>query len=207
MAQVTINANRSVFIDANSATSNFDAAPQLDVGESNISAEKRRGLIGFDILTQQPVLVGATLTNVDFKIYDGGGDLTNNARTMHVAQLLTDWVENQATWNIRKSATNWGTAGASNAADRSSSLGNQSMPNPPVAGYKTITLTTAEIQKWIDGTIVDNGLTIYMETETDDMHRFEGSGETNKPQLVIDYTPAPVVGGTPMFFGGGVTIG
>ena len=191
MASVTLNANRSVFIDANTATTNYDSAPQIDVGESNSSAELRRGLVGFDTSS---IPTNSTINSCDFKIYDGGGDLTDNARTMHVAQLLVDWVETEATWNIRKSATNWGTAGASNATDRSASLGNQSMPNPPVAGYKTITLTTAEIQKWFDGTITQNGLTLYMETETNDMHRFQGSGEANPPQLVIDYTP-PASGG------------
>lgn len=191
MASVTINANRSVHMEQGDPTTNKDGAPQIDVGESNSSAELRRGLVGFDTSS---IPNGSVINSCDFKIYDGGGDLTDNARTMNVAQLLVDWVETEATWNIRKSATNWGTAGASNAADRSASIGSQSMPNPPVAGYKTITLTTAEIQKWFDGTITQNGLTLYMETETNDMHRFQGSGEANPPQLVIDYTP-PASGG------------
>lgn len=191
MPSVTLNANRSVFIDASDPTVNKDSAPQIDVGESNASTEKRRGLIGFDTSS---VPTNSVINSCDFKIYDGGGDLTDNARTMHVAQLLVAWTENQATWNVRQTATNWGTAGAENATDRSSSIGSQSMPNPPVAGYKTITLTTAEVQKWFDGTITQNGVTLYMETETNDMHRFEGSGESNPPQLVIDYTP-PASGG------------
>ena len=39
---VVTNANRSVFADSTSPTSNYNVAPQIDVGESNISAEKRR---------------------------------------------------------------------------------------------------------------------------------------------------------------------
>lgn len=186
MASVTIDANRSVFIDENSATTNYDFAPQIDAGESNISTEKRRGLIGWDTSS---IPTGSVINSCDFKIYETGSDLTSNARTMNVAQLLTDWVESEATWNIRKTSTNWGTAGAGNATDRSASIGSQSMPNPPVAGYKTITLTTAEIQKWFNGSITQNGLTIYMDTEVNDMHRFYGSEEASPPQLVIDYTP------------------
>lgn len=191
MEQVTVNANRSVFIDSNSATTNFDSAPQIDVGEALGSSELRRGLIGASILTQKPQLIGATITAVDFEIYDSGSDLTNNARTMYVAQLLTSWVETEATWNKRNTSTNWGTAGASGAGDRSAAIGSLSMPNPPVSGYKTIALDPAEIQKWITGEIVDNGITLYMATESDDMHRFNGSGEANPPRFVITYRPAP----------------
>lgn len=198
MAQVTINANRSVHIDASAPTTNNDGAPQIDVGESNSSAELRRGLIGWDTSS---IPTNSVINSCDFKIYDGGGDLTNNARDMKVGMLLVDWVENQATWNIRKTATNWDSAGADGSGtDRSASeIGSINMPNPPVAGYKTITLTTSEIQKWFDGTITQNGLTLYMVTESDDMHRFQGSGEANPPQLVIDYTPPVTSSSNGMF--------
>jgi len=191
MATATLNANRSVFIDANSATSNFDSAPQIDVGEVNFGSERRRALIGWDTSS---ITNGSVINSCDFKIYDSGSDLTDNARTMNVAQLLTSWVEAEATWNVKSTAVNWGTAGAGNASDRSSSIGSQSMPNPPVIGYKTITLTTAEIQKWFNGVTTQNGLTVYMDTEVNDSHRFNGSGEANPPQLVIDYTEPPAGG-------------
>lgn len=194
MAQTTINANRSVHIDSSAPTVNQDGAPQVDVGESNASAELRRGLIGWDL---SGIPQGSIISACDLKMYDSGSDLTDNARTMNVAQLLTDWVEAEATWNIRKTATNWGTAGASNSADRSAAIGSVSMPNPPVAGYVTISLTVAEVQKWFNGGITNNGLTLYNNTETDDMHRYNGSGEGNPPQLVITYTPP---GGSTSYF-------
>lgn len=183
---VQVNANRSVFIDEASATTNFDSAPQNDVGESNSSAEKRRSLIGFDIAGTVPS--NAVINGALMLIYDGTTDLTDNARNMGVYRLKRDWVEGQVTWNIYKTSNNWTGAGASNVADReTTAIGNLATVNPPVAGYKTIVLTAEDIQEMYDGTFTDNGFILINDTESSDMHRYEGSGESNPPLLLIDY--------------------
>lgn len=189
MAQTTLNANRSVFIDADSATTNFDSAPQIDIGESALGTERRRGLIGFDLST----LSGATITAVTFQIYDADAEtLGTNARTVDIFRLKRVWVENQATWNVYSTGNSWETAGGSGANDKDGTAsGSFSATEPSTVGYKTASLTVADIQAWVDGTFTNNGLILMNNgTETDDMHRYNGSGDSNPPQLVITYTPA-----------------
>ncbi len=205
MAQVTLNASEAVFIDENSATTNFEGtAPQLDVGESNIGSEKRRSLIQFDLSS---IPGGSTITGATFKIYLSSASLASNNRTMSAYRLLRNWVENQATWNVYSTGNSWGTAGASNTStDReSSALGTIAMATSDSAGYKTSTFNTTLVQGWLDGTLTNNGLILVIATESNDMYRFDGEADSNPPQLVIDYIP-PASGG-PMFFHGGLALG
>ena len=187
MATTTLNANRSVHIDSSSPTTNQDGSPQLDVGESALSSELRRGLVGFDLSS----LANSTINSVTLKIYDtGASTLTSNTRTLSVYRLKRAWVENQATWNVYSTGNSWSTARASHANDRDSSdSGTYSAASPPPTGYQSITINTANFQEMVDGTFTNNGFILVMGTETNDMHRYNGSGEANPPQLVVDYTP------------------
>ena len=64
------------------------------------------------------------------------------------------------------------------------------MPATEVAGENDITLTASKVQEMYDGTITNNGLLLQMDTETDDMHRFnasEWSTSSERPVLSIEY--------------------
>lgn len=189
--ETTINANRSVFIEQTQPNTNYDFAPQIDVGESRLGSELRRGLVGFDLSS---IPSGAIVTDVTFRIYNSGGDLTNNNRTFDVFRLKRDWVENQATWNIYSTGNSWQTAGALGANDYdSTSIGAIATVNPPSAGYQETALTASVVEDLIDGTFPNYGFLLKMQTEVDDMQRYEGSGDTNKPQLVITYAVASTI--------------
>jgi hypothetical protein len=213
MAFVSLNPTKDAHIREEAPTTN-SGSDQLDCGEYNAGSEKRRPLLGFDIMTQVPDLVGATITLAQFKIYDSGSDLTDNTRTVRLYRLERQWTENGVTWNTTNGSTSWTTAGASNpGGDRDNSeLGNFSQPNPPVAGYKTITLDTALVQGWVDGAHPDYGFMMISEGENNDMHRYvsrEGAGGSagQEPILELTYTPAPSGGNPMMFQGGGIAIG
>ena len=187
MGSVTLNPTKNVHIAQTFPTTNQYNIGFIDVGESNLSVgDIRRTLIQFDLSS---IPAGSTIITAQLKLYDQGTDLTNNARTMSIYRLKRSWVENQATWNVYSTGNSWSTAGAINTSDsENSSVGSISMPNPPVSGYVTITISTTPIQEWLDGTFANNGFLIYMATEADDMHRFDSRNETNKPQLIISYT-------------------
>jgi hypothetical protein len=188
MALTTLTATKSVHMTSSDATTNQFGAGFVDVGEATGAVTIRRTLLQWDLSS----LAGATISGVNFRFYDQGTDLTDNTRTMSCYRVLRAWGESTCTWNTTDGSTSWGTAGADNTTtDReSSSIGGLSMPNPPVAGYKDITLTASLVQEWVSGVMVNNGILLRMATETNDLHRFDSRSETNPPLLVIDYIPS-----------------
>jgi len=91
------------------ATENHGNYPQL---ETRLTAgANRKSLLAFNFSALVPA--GATITVATLKLncYTYAA-----SRTLTVQRLLrTDWVEMQSTWNIFKTSSNWGTAGALNA--------------------------------------------------------------------------------------------
>lgn len=205
MPQVTLNATAATYIELETPTTNYNGQPFVTVGEWNGGAQTNRGLLNFDV-AGAGIPATATIKSVVLKIYDEGVDYSSNTRTMRVYRLIRAFTNTQATWNIAATANNWGTAGCANTTtDREATdVGSISMPATEVVGYNDITLTTASIQDVVLGTFTFRGYLIKMDTETDDMHQFSDDLDANPPQLVINYD---VPGGSPMFFGGGVTIG
>lgn len=193
MAQVTLNPSGDVHIAAIFPTANQDGA-NLDVGENfGTTGDIRRALIRFDLSSIQS---GSTITGATLRVYDSGTDLTNNARTMYANRSKRAWTETGATWNKYDGTNNWTTAGGGASSDdvETSNIGSVSVPNPPSAGYVSVTLTASAVQEWLDGTFANNGVMLSMGTETDDLHRFESSENTHQPELIVDYT-LPATGG------------
>ena len=94
----------------NNPTTNYGT--DIAILVSPLSANRRRALLKFDFSALVPA--GATITVATLKLYNRS---TRTAgRTISVYRLLrTDWVETQATWNIYKTGSSWGTVGALNA--------------------------------------------------------------------------------------------
>lgn len=189
MATANISITVDTFIDNVSTTTNFDGNDNLDVGEQAGGALVRRSLLKPDFSS---IPAGMIFDSATLKIWDRGTNLSSNNRTMKVYRLLRSWTVNQATWNKADSGTNWGTAGASNtSSDREATdIGSISMPATEVAGENDITLTASKVQEMYDGTITNNGFLLQMDTETDDMHRFnasEWSTSSERPVLSIEY--------------------
>lgn len=187
MAQVTLNATETAFMDAASATTNFSSI-QADIGESRLNTEKRRSLLTFNLSS---IPAGSTITGVTCKMYNTGGDLTDNNRTARAYRVRRNWSLTQVTWNVYTTGNSWSTAGCGDTTNdrESTELGTLSCVNPPSAGYLNSTFDATLVQGWLDGTFTNNGLVWIMDTETNDMQRFDGDTGTNPPQLVIDYTP------------------
>lgn len=96
----------SLFKDA--PTTNYGTNDSLYIAAMNSGATLYAGILKFDFSAVVPA--GATITLATLSL-----NCASNvaSRTITVYRLLrTDWVENQATWNIYKSGSNWGTAGA-----------------------------------------------------------------------------------------------
>jgi hypothetical protein len=91
-------------LDVNSWAQNTNRGTETwtFLGESNASAY----LLKFDLSE----LTGKTINYAYLKVYETQAGYQH---LMYVYPILrTDWVENQATWNIYKTGNNWATAGA-----------------------------------------------------------------------------------------------
>ena len=215
MATLTLQpdgtAGKDSFIIDSTPTTNAGTNVNLRVGEENGQTVIRRGVIEFDLssIPEGSQIVSAKLT---LTLINDGDTYAANNRTLGVYRLLRDWVEAQVTWNIAKTDTNWGTAGASNTStDReSSSIGSVTLQTTDSANdEKEITLDASKIKEMISGGgFTNNGFLLQMDSESNDLYEFASSdnvGTTKRPKLVIEYY---LTGGNPMFFsGGGVTLG
>jgi hypothetical protein len=109
------------------------------------------------------------------------------------------WDELTANWNRASSTATWGTAGASNAADRSSTvLGSITASSK---GLNQIVLNAAGIaavQNWINNPASNFGFIIqdYGNSSGADISSSEASTATQRPKLTITYRPANDGGGT-----------
>jgi hypothetical protein len=157
-----------------------------------------RGLIQFDLSS---IPANATVTAATLTVY-----VTNSGHTVQAFRILpaNDWVEDEATWNSRKTGTSWagsagcGTAGTDYDATYAFSLA------PGAAGsYQDWALDAngiADVQGWVAGTFVNYGLRLYV-TGTNDVRFYSSDHSTasERPKLTVEYTlPAAASEGPPL---------
>ena len=153
---------------------------------SNTSA-RYRSLMSFDFSAVVPA--GATITLATLSL----NCLTSAAsRTITVYRLLhTDWVENQATWNIYKTGSNWGTAGALGLLEDFTTTDAATATSVAVGQWLNETVT-AQVQTaldYISGVahflIADVGGSV---SGFNSYASLQNATTTNRPKLYIEYT-------------------
>lgn len=190
MATIQIAATADVFLRSDTPTSNYGGGANLFVGERNdLSGVIYRSLLFFDIIGNIPA--GSIINSVTLYISHTTNQYATNTRLMHVYRVVRNWIEAQATWNVAKTGTNWGTAGCANTTSDyvNTSLGSRSFTSSEANGWKSITLTASVFQQILDGSLTYEGLILRMATETDDMQGFASRETTPAAYLEIDYTP------------------
>src|SRR3954465_3960161 len=110
---VTLNAPATqvtdVMIQAGaSANTNFNASDMLATRASTNPDYLRRALIKFD--TQNTIPSGSKITSAIMTLTVKAGG-TDAARTIAVYPVTASFVQEEATWNIRRTATAWTTLG------------------------------------------------------------------------------------------------
>ena len=212
MATKTTVASADTWLDNTNATSNFGGNNDFYVGEYDSGSQTARALIKWDFATDFATELGQGYIQVNSVTVDlvSLGDLSSNTRTGRFYRVLRAWTEGGATWNKYDGTNDWGTAGAAASSDRETSdVGSYSFNATNTSGTtNTITLTASAVEQMINGTFTNNGFLLKMDSEIDDMQRFHSSEHAtsaNRPEINIDYTIVPR-GGSPMLFGGGVTI-
>lgn len=194
MASVTLNPTADTHLDSKNSSANRDSNTIFVVGEDNTDTLTGRTLIKFPITANVPST--ATVTAVRLRLYLDGERSSNN-RTMRIHRVLLNWVSTEATWLIYSTGNTWDTAGCSNQGQDydGTELANYAFSASETTGeYKNIDFGAggvAAIQDIVDGTWAnDYGFILFMDTQLNDMMRFQSSEGANPPELIITYTVA-----------------
>ena len=181
-------------IKEKNATSNYGSNTRIGVGASGSSPNNdQRTLIEFDVssIPSTDVVSDATLTLVDIEVTQ------TTSHTGEMRRVLVDWIEAEATWNIRVTGTNWTTAGcSSNGSDRSATVTDSITLDTTVntAVFNSAQLTD-DVQKWVDGTnsnfgwlITDINLT---GVEFNEWKSSDDATAGDRPKLVVVHSVPP----------------
>ena len=103
-------------IVSSAATTNYGSGSSFQVNKWG-SGNWTHGLVSFTGLSNISPTVTVSAATVYLYLSSTAG---TNTQTMSFKRLLQNWVELQSTWNIYSTGNNWGTAGATNVTDRSS---------------------------------------------------------------------------------------
>jgi hypothetical protein len=187
------------YLSSYDTTSNFGNSVTLQVGETNAASNRvSRALVKFDLSS---IPASATINSATLSLWQTA-ELSDNDTTIRVYRSLRDWTEPGATWNLYKSATNWGAVGGFDATDsEQTDIGSLALTGTEANGEKQWTLTASAIQEITTGAFTDNGFLLKTDAETNDQYQFRSSDNTTaaeRPKLLIDYslptntpTPAP----------------
>jgi len=187
MTTSVLYATADTYVDSQAAASNFGTGVNnIYIGDNNVSGHPSRALVQFDLSS---IPVGAVCSAASLAGY-ANTDYANNARTWRVHRLKVDWVETQATYNNRKTATAWTSGGGYNSTDLDlTELGNKSMSaSEALNEYKTANFDAygiAELQKMWNGTYTNNGFYIKNDTETADAYLYNTREGSNAFMLTI----------------------
>lgn len=158
-------ASADTFIVPHTAGTNYDTQQYLGVGDSSASYNTAiRSLLKFDLssIPAGSIIVSATLALNEYYAADTAG-VGSRATNLH--RILVDWTSNQATWNNRKTATAWGTAGLDiETGDIAPAVSATLMlDGTAAAGFIewTGSQLIADIQGMLDGTYNNYGWLLY----------------------------------------------
>src|SRR6185503_16856485 len=129
------------------------------------------------------VPAGATITSATLQV-----NCTSSGGTAAIYRLTEDWVEDEATWNQRKTGTPWGSPGAHGAG---SNAGAGVGGGCSYTGWRTINVTRL-VQDWSNGS-PNHGL-VLTDAGSEAMN-FNSSESANSPTLSVTFKTAlmPVV--------------
>lgn len=140
MTIVQIPATFDSMIDAKNTTTNYDSSTTMQLGKRYFGETKTnvyRFLGELDVGTSY-IPAGATINTAKMVVYIETGGQPGGAATL-TRQRRTDVSEAQCTWDIYKTANNWGTAGCANTtSDIDTATPAQvgaTLPSPGSAGF------------------------------------------------------------------------
>jgi hypothetical protein len=180
---VTYAGNVDTKIASRNATTNYGNATTFDVdGDPDVAA-----LLRWDV---SEIPTGSIIVSAAIEL-----NITNSSKhNYEIYALNKAWDELSATWQRAMTGNNWSTAGATNSADRDSTV--LGTLGPASTGTLRINLNAAGIQAvqdWINDPNSNFGIILHDYTATDgiDFRSSETSTASQRPKLLINFEPAP----------------
>ena len=175
-------------------TSIFQANPTSNYGSLDsvyvaaYAGDRRKVILKFDFSAVVPA--GQTITLATLSLYCS---TSRASRTITVYRLLrTDWAETQATYNIYKTGSDWGTAGAYNSSTDFTTTGVATATSVAASNWLNETVTV-QVQTALDSVsgiahflLVDEGTW----TAGQNIYNSDEYATANlRPKLYIEYAP------------------
>ena len=198
---------KDTLIDSGNPTTNYGTNVEMYIGNPVKTGTIYRSIIEFDI---SAIPAGSTILATSLlRLYVTVAGFASVAA--HIYRLRrSDWVELEATWNIYKTANNWGNAGAASsttdidtsisvayttpAATGDSDIGASGTPGTEMAAFLQDALNNRS------GKVI---MLLRTDAETNDGYNIKSSDAStaaDRPELIIDYTTP--TGFHRMMFGG-----
>lgn len=201
---------QDTYMASNATTTNFGADNYMRIGELSWAGNICRALLKFD-LSSIPATATIDSAVLHTWLKDSGttNSSTNSTHRLYRVRNSRDWVETEATYTIFKTSNNWTTAGCgSTASDREDTILAECPYLTSGAANAEFDFTwnasgLAQIAAWTAGTVENNGMLAKSPVEIDDafsIHSSEATTAGYRPKMVINYTEAVSVLGTPIFF-------
>jgi hypothetical protein len=192
-------------LDQASAAHNYGASTSVYINKFS-AGNWAHVLLKFSGLSNIPATATVTSVTLGYSV----GDLSSGSHEFVVTlnRMLVDWTEgtqanddavndtpDSACWTYSTGTTAWGTAGAANDTDRSSTASGTITHSS--TGWHTATWTTgqalADVQGWIAGTYSNYGWRLERTDGTNDGHYFSFQSSNNastsgRVYLKVEYT-------------------
>lgn len=161
----------------------------------NSSGNEQRTLIQFDY----SALAGATVTSATLRLHGASYNGSTSSTSMDLYRLTNVWAETTATWNERSTGTSWtnpggdavGTTGSQMANPYYHWSGNQtSAPSWYEMDATSLVTDAVNGAHPNDGMLLAGALGNTLVFVSREGHGFF-AGDTNVPELVVNYTPVP----------------
>jgi outer membrane protein assembly factor BamB len=192
----TLTATADSFLRQNAATTNSGALTTFNVSSTNAAA-RERGIVQFD-LSSIPATAAVKTSLVRLFVTTAPNPARSNG--IHRVTSAGAWVENQVTWNVRATATNWTTAGG----DFNATAANAQSTGTTNGVTITYTLlgdgTVANIpQGWVDGSLTNLGLMVVdtnetFQNKTTTYASKENATAADRPQIDVHFLRDVTVG-------------
>lgn len=182
------------YIRSAAATTNYGTAAVVYSGSASTGGGLYRTLMKWDAISDGGIPTSASILSATLKL-TVNAEAATSERDFYVWPVLQDWNVSQATWNIYKTGSNWGSAGADlvgTDVEANPTIFERIQPNED-PGYAQVHWDITSLAKrWHSGALANYGMLITGTNtwaESNDRYAFESTETTtgSPPMLEVVY--------------------
>ncbi len=136
----------------------------------------------------------STVTSAKLRLFGNTFSGGNETQNVSVFRVNNNWVESQATWLNRATATPWNNAGGDYVGTTGTQATNAysvtTISGGPTGQWFEFDVTNL-VQEWVSGTHVNQGMMLVGSAPASFVYRQSEATNGNTPELVINADPIP----------------